>query len=273
MGSRGTSRGRRTAAAMTLGFFLCTLASAPAAAQGAAKDPTSSADKARAEELFKKSVESYRTGDFKQAIELLDAAYAIDPQPVLIYNRARAEEGLGRLDEAIAGYEHFLTLEPGAPDRGAIEQRLTTLRRQRDERAALEKERESRAQAPAAAPASSAGTGHEPSQSARSPNVLPYVVAGAGVAGVAAGAIFGVLAVSRKDDAVAEPVQQKAIDLKDDADGLATLSTVGFIVGGILVAAGVTWWVLDRQSSSKQGATSVRLRLGAGLVGIGGFLP
>lgn len=227
----------------------------------------SAADKARAADLFKKSADAYRQGDFKRAIDLLDEAYALDPQPVLTYNRARAAEGLGNVDAAIAGYEKFLADEPKAPDRGAIEQRVATLKRQRDERAALERDRDARrdepvpvpAPTPAPEPHTSAPPPEQPPPPPRTHTPLPYVVAGVGAVGLVTGAIMGSLALSKKDDAVAEPVQQKSMDLKDSADGLATTSTVFFIVGGVLVAAGVAWWIVDHAPSKGTGALAPRL--------------
>jgi tetratricopeptide (TPR) repeat protein len=285
MGSRVTRN--RTWGAFRVAFVLCSLCALPsgsAFAAGPPKDPPAAADKARAADLVKKSVEAYRQGDFKQAIALLDEAYALDPQPVLTYNRARAQEGLGNVDEAISGYEQFLAQEPNAPDRGAIEQRLVTLRRQREERTALEKERDARRDsaepAPVAAPVPN--THSQPGPAAHpdvvSPpsrhSVFPYVVAGVGVVGLAVGGVLGLSALSRKDEAASEPVQRSAIDLKDEADGLATASTAAFIVGGVLVAAGATWWVLDRGLFKAQpGGVSLRVRLAPGLVGLGGVLP
>jgi tetratricopeptide (TPR) repeat protein len=217
----------------------------------------SASDKSRAAELFKESVAAYRQGDLKHAVELLDEAYRLDPQPVLLYNRARAEEGLGDLDAAISHYETYLQQEPNAVDRGAIEQRLVTLRHQREERQALAQEREQRAAAPPApAPATSAPPPEAPPAERRS-NVLPYVVGGAGVVGIGVGALLGALALGKHDDAVKEPVQTKAMDDKSSADGLATGSTVSFIVGGVLLAAGVTWWVLNRRSSAQPASALV----------------
>jgi tetratricopeptide (TPR) repeat protein len=226
----------------------------------AAKPALTAADKARAAELFNKSADAYRQGDFALAIKLLDEAYGLDPQPVLVYNRARAAEGLGDLDGAIAGYEKFLAEEANAPDRGAIEQRVTTLKRQRDERAALVRERDAHRDepppaAPAPAPADHPAPEAEPAR--RSP--LPYVVAGAGVAGLGLGAIFGILALSKKDDAVSERTQQKSMDLKSSADGLATASTVTFIVGGVLLVAGATWWLIDGGVFHKKKSQAARL--------------
>lgn len=207
----------------------------------------SQADKARANDLFKKSVEAYRRGELKQAIELLDEAYALAPSPVLVYNRARAEEALGNMDEAIKGYEAYLAQEPNAVDRGAIEQRLQTLKRQREDKENAEKERAAPKPDPVIILQPAPPPPHKRS-------ILPYVVIGVGAAGLLTGTVFGLFALSGKDDAVAEPTQKKAMDLKDQADTSATISTVSFIAGAVLVAAGATWWVLDSPPSSKRGA-------------------
>ncbi len=241
--SRGTRRIGLAAAALAV-----SLTTGVASAQTTPATPPSAADKARAGDLFKKSADAYRSGDFAKAIELLDEAYALDPQPVLVYNRARAAEGIGNVDAAISGYEKYLTEEPNTPDRGAIEQRLVTLKRQRDERAALERERDARRNQPAPAPAPVPT--HDPAadqpKAAHSP--YPYVVAGVGGVGILVGAILGGVAVSKNGDAANEHVQTKAIDLKDSADGLAGASTASFVIGGVLVAAGVAWWIIDHRA-------------------------
>jgi tetratricopeptide (TPR) repeat protein len=272
-------RTRKAPSPLALRAAVClalTCVSARAGAQGAPPQPgpvtpptttpPSAAAHARAAELFKKSVDTYRSGDFKQTIDLLNEAYALEPQPVLLYNLARAHEGIGNNDAAIETYEKFLAQEPNAKDRGAIEQRLATLKRQRDERLALEKK--SAAQ-PAPQPVEPP---HERPVHRRS--VLPYVVGGVGVAGLAAGAVFGLMAGSKRDDAVAAPGQRDSLDLEDQAKSRATLANVSFVVGGVLLAAGVTWWVLDLNASKKSASIpAMRVGLGAGLLQLGGALP
>lgn len=206
--------------------------------------------KARAAELFGKSADAYRQGDFKTAAELLEEAHRLDPQPVLLYNLARAREGMGDLDGAIKAYETFLEQQPDTKDRGAIEQRLVTIKRQRDEREALLRERE-RAKAESE---QKKNTPPPPPPEPRKRSVLPYAVAGAGAAGLAAGAIFGVMATSKNSAAKDEPVQQTALDQRSSAEGLATVSTVGFIVGAVLVTAGVAWWFVDGAAAKKTGS-------------------
>jgi tetratricopeptide (TPR) repeat protein len=280
----------RTSWARALAVFLLSALSAlpafpsPAAAQGPAAPPPSpppttassgaaTSDKARAVELFRKSEEAYRQGDFAQVIRLLDEAYALDPQPVLVYNRARAAEGLGDLDGAITGYEKFLNDEPNTPDRGAIEQRVATLKRQRDERAALVHDRDTRRNEPPPRPPPPPPAQPPPPGAPEAHrSLLPYVVAGAGGAGLVAGTIFGVMALSKKDDAVAERTQQRSMDLKDSADHLATASTVSFVLGTVLVLAGATWWVVDSGVLSKKNRAG-RLALDVSAAGIGGAFP
>jgi tetratricopeptide (TPR) repeat protein len=256
---------------------------APAASKEAS--PTANPNKTKAAELFKKSADAYLQGDFATAIKLLEEAYALDPQPVLVYNEARAHEGLGHLDEAISLYERYLTEEPTTSDRGAIEQRLATLRKQQEEKKRLEKEKadveekrlqqqerqeqlDKHAQEVRDAP---------PSEASRKRSVLPYVVVGVGGAGLATGAVFGILALNRQDAGRKATSLKDATEARDSGKRFATVSNVSFVVGGALVAGGAIWWVLDssavkRRQGMTDGAPKVSLGLGFGHVSLqGGF--
>src|SRR6187551_664805 len=67
-------------------------------AQAPPRKEASAADVEKARELAKKSADAYRRGDFNEALTLLTEAYALERQPVLLYNKARAHEGLGNTD-------------------------------------------------------------------------------------------------------------------------------------------------------------------------------
>lgn len=237
-----------------VGVFAFTSTAAQAqgkpAAPAAAQTP-----QARAAELFAKGADAYKRGDFKQAIALLVEARSLDPQPVLLYNLGRAYEDSGDGDAAIATFTKYLEEDPKAGDRGAIEQRVERLKRQRDERLALEKQRDAEHTRAEAEKADRERQEREAAQVRPSRSVGPYIVAGVGVAGVATGVVFGLLSKSKHDDASAlSTTQRDAIDQQDTAKSFATISTVSFIAGGVLIAAGATWWVLDHKASSKQGA-------------------
>ena len=104
--------------AITLG--LCALSSV-ATAQEAPQAP-----QADAVLLFEQSADAYRAGRFSQAASLLEEAYAIWPDPVLVYNLGRAYEGAGRLDEARDAYVRYLA-SGAADDAEDVRARLAAL--------------------------------------------------------------------------------------------------------------------------------------------------
>lgn len=222
--------------------------------------------KARAAELYRASAESYRKGDFATTVDLLREAYSLDPQPVLLYNLARAYEGLGDTNGAIDTYKKYLDADPNAKDRGAIEQRISTLERERDERIALQKQNEAnrkRAEEEAARAAAAAKQKKEaPPPHHRS--ALPYIVGGIGIGGLATGAVFGLMATSQHASAQDQPVQQVAENEQNRAKTYATASTISFIAGGALLAIGTTWWILDGGSDK----STAQARLGISPSGV-----
>jgi tetratricopeptide (TPR) repeat protein len=261
------SWGRRPLVALTLFgavALTCATSTTPARAQGKTAAPAQT-PQARAAELFNKGAEAYRRGDFKQAVALLLEAHTLDPQPVLLYNLGRAYEDSGDVDAAIATFSKYIAEDPKAGDRGAIEQRIERLKRQRDERVALEKQRDAERMRADAEKADRERQEREAAKARPGRSVGPYIVAGVGVAGLGTGVVFGLLSKSKHDSASkASTNQQDAIDQQDTAKSFATISTVSFIAGGVLVAAGATWWILDRKASAKPavGGSSQTFRVG-----------
>jgi hypothetical protein len=78
---------------------------------------------------------------------------------------------------------------------------------------------------------------------------LSFVAGGVGVAGVVTGSVFGLLASARWNKAQDEHCRtetlcdDRGVALVDDAKSAAKLSTAGFIVGGVGLAAGVALFV------------------------------
>ena len=77
--------------------------------------------------------------------------------------------------------------------------------------------------------------------------VLALVATGIGVAGIGTGTAFGVVALSRKNAAQSEcPGQcatQDGVNKWNDVVAAGNISTIGFVVGGVGLAAGVAWWL------------------------------
>jgi len=198
--------------------------------------PDDDAALSRAVVLFEESENAYNAGRFAAAVDLLRRAYELHPDATLLFNLARALEGMGDLDGAIESYQRYVDEAPDAPDRGAIEGRLDTLRQQRDrldEDDSTEEEAEPEEDL------------HEPADAGGSAvSAPPWIVAGIGAAIAGTGAVFGAMSQSKGDEAAAEPVQVTADELHSEAETFATLANVMFIVGGVAVLGGVVWGVL-----------------------------
>lgn len=226
-------------------FFGLVLVSAALMVAGDAR-----AESSEAEKLFAESADAYREGRFDRAIELLQQAYALSKEPVLLFNLAKAQEGKGDIPAAIASYEKYLSEAAMISDRGAIEKRVETLRAQLADKSALEKRaEEERLRAERA------------EQEKPSPTPIPWVLAGIGAAGVAVGGALVAVVKSKEADAQAEPVHADAVELRDEAERFAIGVDVAFAVGGTLLAAGVTWGVIDVVLKDQAAGTKVAMQL------------
>lgn len=70
---------------------------------------------------YRRGVELYQAGRYKEALTLMQEAYKKVPSGTLIYNIARCRERLNDLEGAIKDYKTYLAQEPNAPDRGDVE--------------------------------------------------------------------------------------------------------------------------------------------------------
>jgi hypothetical protein len=105
------------------------------------------------------------------------------------------------------------------------------------------------------------------------------VAGGVGVVGVAIGAIFGVMTISSwgtAQDTCADEGEdalqcdEAGVDAGERAKTNGTISTIGFIVGGVGLAAGVVLWVTAPSGSPEKTGKSIRVTpaLGPGIAGL-----
>lgn len=92
----------------------------------------------------------------------------------------------------------------------------------------------------------------------------PLLIAGIavgvlGLGGVAAGSAFGIMARDSRDESLGKCRTERfctpeGVQLRNDAQDQATISTITFIVGGVLTAAGITMVVLSQTVFVSPGA-------------------
>jgi tetratricopeptide (TPR) repeat protein len=215
-------------------------------------------DREKALKLFEDSDKAYKAGQFEQAADLLREAYGLYPEPLLLYNLGRAQEGLGDMAGAVESYEKYLSEAKDLKDRGAIERRIATLkaqiakqeedaRRRAEEEERRRREEEERRRHPP--PPIDTRTTLE--------KVGPWATMGTGGAILGAGIFFGIHASTTHDDAVATPIQRDAQELQHSAERSATIANVLFVVGGAALAGGFAWKVYQWQTGTTSRAQVV----------------
>jgi hypothetical protein len=122
------------------------------------------------------------------------------------------------------------------------------------------------ASSPAAAPVSDGSGGGGPGVA----KVLAVAAGVVGVAGLGVGSAFGLVAISKKNDAqsACPGVCANASDASkwSDAESAGNISTVAFIVGGVALAAGVVLWVTAPSTSGP----SAQVGVGPGAIEVAG---
>ena len=112
--------------ALLLAGFSCLLA---VPLSPSAKAQSLSGAEQRARQLFQTGIEAADRGDWTEASEAFEEAYALVPSGSILFNLAGARARVGRLAEAVEDYRRFLEMNEGpAGIRAAAERALLNLR-------------------------------------------------------------------------------------------------------------------------------------------------
>jgi hypothetical protein len=131
------------------------------------------------------------------------------------------------------------------------------------------------APAPAAAPANPASP---PESSGGTLRTVGWIVGGVGVAGLALGAVTGIIAMgdastfkSNCNNSTGACSNQTGVNAANDGKTMSTLSTVGFIAGAVVTGVGVYFIVTGGPSSPSTTVGAAALPGGAGITLARGF--
>lgn len=240
----------------------------------------------KAAEYYQQASAAYQRGELREASDLLERAYAEDPDLVYQYNRVLALEGLKDYDEALRVLSIY-----GDPMRRDDRQRfndIQEIRKRLEDGAALEKklaeERKQKEQEQNRHTAEPVRKIEEPAVKGPVEQETPWLAVGlvsAGAVALGAGALFGsgLLVADQRDNTQCvednldagekgsavfdgcnyeEPTLSSKRDAyNDDVDAIETQQTLALVflgAGAVLAATGVVVWLLDDSEDSGQTA-------------------
>jgi tetratricopeptide (TPR) repeat protein len=225
--------------------------------------------RAEAKRLYEEGLSHYNLGEFDLAIASFRKSYALSQAPGLLFNIAQAFRLKKDYDQATYFYTTYLRLQPDAANRADVEARLAEMQQALEEQHKLDKkppigtldpEGKTTSSGTPAVPPPALGTTTPPAPVHEAPpaetssgrsslTTAGYVTAGAGVALVITGAVFGSMAKSAESDlnqlsanmGTWTPAEQSRYDAGKRDN---TIAIISFIAGGAAIATGGTLWAL-----------------------------
>lgn len=216
---------------MAIGLALWALAhAAPCAAQ---EMTTTQREEARG--LFEAGRAAFADGRYEAALDYFERSYEISQLAELLYNIGHTADRIRRDARALEAFEQYLAARPDAPERAAVEARISVLRAAVAEREAQEaREAEARAEIATEPTEPEPATPENGVDASQSTSPAGWIVLGGGGAVAVAGAVFLGLAEARAAevrDAQEGTPWARVRDAHAQADSFA-------IVGGVLLGAG-----------------------------------
>ena len=186
----------------------------------------------------------YKTHDYNRAVERFLQAYALDPDPNLLFNIARCYAALGDSNAAIEKYEAYLKA-PGTEHKGR-EQAASSIRALRET---------SRSESPTTvvtAPSDGPSGPRENARGVRGRVVVGWVATGVLAAGaVAVGLLALDSAKGLKTAREAFPGDGPDISSRSSRTTVLTLSTDGLAIAAAVMAGVSLYWTLGNSPSSE----------------------
>ena len=211
-----------------------------------AQDLDEKTERARAH--VKAAIAYYDEAKYEDAAREMQVAYELKPLADLQYNLAQCFERLGKYEEAAVAYEKYLAGKPDAPDRKQIGTRIENLRE--------------RAKTGQTVPPPTEKVvlktivvyKNLPPPPGRAARWAAYGLGVLGLAGVAVGIAYAVLAAQAASDVthggsvMMPPAFDGSIRAEQDAGKTyPIISGVSFGIGGLALAGGIALWLVGRK--------------------------
>lgn len=268
-------------------IVLVMLVSTSASADRRRRDPQAKA-KSAAKGHMEKAAAASKEGRFADAIAELEAAYAKDPQPMLLLALGHAHVKNNDCSKAIERYEQYLATNPNHDLADSATQAIESCKAslappppppaEQPKTAVTSEEINADDENPtlvgAHRPAPRVVDDAPPPQqvdapSRRSPFKDPLLIGlgVGGVAGIAAGVVLYSSARGKLDDSESAATYDEASALVDDARGLRTYSIIAGVAGAALVGGAVFYYLRAHGGDDEQPRVTLVPTQRGGIVG------
>lgn len=249
---------------LLLASLLSVVAAIPALAQTAAPRSSypacaaqpSPADVETAKKAFELGLKNFNEADYEHAVFYFKDAYRNDcTAHKILTSIGKAHEYKGDRAEAIVAYETYLERVPNAPDADVMRKRIANLKATLPPTPAstMPASTTPTTTATASETAPTASSAPPPSTSSASEGghtIAPWIVTGVGAAALITGGALVIVGNGKVSDAEGKcPARQGcAQDVTDSGNSGRSLMSIGWIVGGVGVAAvagGLIWHFVE----------------------------
>jgi tetratricopeptide (TPR) repeat protein len=195
--------------------------------------------------LYADARRAFEAQRFDECVSLLRRAYGCDPNPVYRGNIARAYEEANRPNEALQAWHDYLNVTTDARERRVVEGRISVLTKLLADLDRLEHEKRTAEEGKRAADEKAQNARVGPTENEELTRARPpaaaWVFTVAGGAGLASGAVMGLLALSKHSAATQAGSVDRAEAMQEDAQALARAANWSFAIGSALGAVGASW--------------------------------
>jgi len=203
-------------------------------------------EKEEAQKHIAKATEAHQASNFDVALKELEAAFALDPQPDLLYAIGQVHVKLNNCPVAISYYERFIETKPGPEPTGAANEAIKSCR---DQLAAAQPAPVEPTPTPAVEPTPPPPP---PPAEKRSFDAIGTTLVGLGVVSTIVGVVMYSSAISTLDDAEKAPTYQEHESLVDDAHGQRTLAVIFTAAGVAAIGVGAWHYLSFRKSETSK---------------------
>ena len=237
--------------------------------------------KSEAKAHIDKATTFHGEGKFKEALEQLTLAYALDPKPELLYAIGQVHVQLGNCTQAISFYERFLGTKPTAGPAAAAKEAIETCKNapppevKPDPVPEVKPDPVPEQNDPEPMPDPKPPRNETPPTTGGKPwykDVIGDVLVGGGIVAGVLGVVFYQQMSGKLDDSedrTKAPTVEAYNKLRDDAASKRNLA-IGFGVGGVaLIGAGIARYML-RDNGERTSKVAVTPTSDGGLITVMG---